>query len=210
VELHPLSQFARIIVLDEHVQPRECILDADRYDIGRSPLCQIVIDRAIISRNHARLERDGARYILCDLNSHNGTFVNGRRLNREERYVLSDHDRIGLGTAEAVLQFIDPNPTADVPGRLYYDRQLNTFVLNRQPLELTPTEFCLLEYLYQHAGQLCAHEDCVRATWKHDYDPDRDADKLHRAIADLRQKLRRFDPSITIDARRGRGYILTL
>lgn len=50
--------------------------------IGRHPSCDIVLPGAAVSRRHARVRfRDGA-WILQDLNSTNGTFLNGRRVGR--------------------------------------------------------------------------------------------------------------------------------
>ena len=49
-----------------------------------------------VSRNHAVLERRGRNIELADLNSENGTFLNGERISRR---VLADGDRVSLGPA---------------------------------------------------------------------------------------------------------------
>ena len=49
-----------------------------------------------VSRNHAVLERRGRNIELADLNSENGTLVNGERITRR---VLAEGDRISLGDA---------------------------------------------------------------------------------------------------------------
>ena len=56
----------------------------------------IVFPESEVSRNHAVLERRGRNIELADLNSENGTLVNGERITRR---VLAEGDRISLGDA---------------------------------------------------------------------------------------------------------------
>src|SRR5512134_1941952 len=55
-------------------------LEGDQVDIGRDSTNGITINDAEISRRHARLTFQGGKYVLEDLGSTNGTFVNGQRL----------------------------------------------------------------------------------------------------------------------------------
>ena len=55
-------------------------LEGDQIDIGRDSTNELVINDAEISRRHARLTFQGGKYVLEDLGSTNGTFVNGQRL----------------------------------------------------------------------------------------------------------------------------------
>ena len=55
-------------------------LEADQLTIGRDSANEITINDAEISRRHARLTFQGGKYVLEDLGSTNGTFVNGQRL----------------------------------------------------------------------------------------------------------------------------------
>ena len=66
--------------------------------VGREPgACDVLLESDLISRRHARVEAGaGGRVEIVDLDSSNGTFVNGRRVGR---VLLSDGDRIGFGTA---------------------------------------------------------------------------------------------------------------
>lgn len=56
------------------------ILEGDQMTIGRDSTNEIVINDAEISRRHSRLTFQGGKYVLEDLGSTNGTFVNGQRL----------------------------------------------------------------------------------------------------------------------------------
>ncbi len=52
--------------------------------IGRAPENELRIDDGRVSRYHAVIERVGMRYRIRDLHSHNGTFVNGKRVEKEQ------------------------------------------------------------------------------------------------------------------------------
>ena len=69
--------------------------------IGRAKGADIIIDAALVSRVHCRLEarRDGVD--VTDLSSTNGTFVNGRRV---ERATLSNGDHLRVGRVELMLE----------------------------------------------------------------------------------------------------------
>ncbi|HSO13789.1 MAG TPA: FHA domain-containing protein [Anaerolineales bacterium] len=56
------------------------VLEGDQLNIGRDSTNEIAINDAEISRRHARLTFQGGKYVLEDLGSTNGTFVNGQRL----------------------------------------------------------------------------------------------------------------------------------
>jgi len=64
--------------------------------IGRTPENQIVVPLKEVSRNHARIVAVAGGYLLKDLGSPNGTFVNGERI---QEHQLQDGDKIVLGPA---------------------------------------------------------------------------------------------------------------
>lgn len=65
--------------------------------IGRGSDCQILLENAGVSRNHAKLLRDGDSLRVVDLHSGNGTFVNGRQVEQAE-VAAGDTLRIGKFT----------------------------------------------------------------------------------------------------------------
>jgi ABC-type multidrug transport system ATPase subunit/ABC-type multidrug transport system permease subunit len=67
------------------------------WKIGSSPTCDIVVDQAIVSGEHCRLGLHNTQYILEDLGSTNGTFVNGHRLAPRTPVYVSRGDLITLG-----------------------------------------------------------------------------------------------------------------
>jgi pSer/pThr/pTyr-binding forkhead associated (FHA) protein len=65
-----------------------------RLLIGRSPDCQLVFADDTVSRRHAELRFDEGRWMLRDLGSANGTWVNGRRVMEAE---VAPGDEVQLG-----------------------------------------------------------------------------------------------------------------
>lgn len=192
---------------EEVIQPAKFYLMNDVSTIGRSSQCDIVVESKAVSRLHAKIERDGLRYLLYDVHSANGTFVNGRRL--REPHVLQDEDQIGLSKPSPLLLFVDADPTDFISGQLRYDERSMTFLLDKKPLELTPAQYKLLFHLYQHAGDVCTRESCAEALWGREYDPGLDAEALDRAISNLRHKLRETKPDAEmLKTSRGLGYVL--
>lgn len=70
-------------------------LDGDQIVIGRDSSSGIAINDAEVSRKHARLNFNGGKYVIEDLGSTNGTFVNGQRL--VSAVVLKSGDVVSLG-----------------------------------------------------------------------------------------------------------------
>ena len=78
--------------------------------IGRSEDADISIDRTEASRYHAKISVEGTNAVIEDLNSKNGTFVNGKRL--DQPTPLSNGDEIWIGRGVAHYRFlIEGEPT---------------------------------------------------------------------------------------------------
>lgn len=69
-------------------------LDRENSVLGRHPECDIVLDVQAVSRQHAKIVRAGADYYVEDMQSRNGTFVNGEKV--EQRQLLRDNDRLKI------------------------------------------------------------------------------------------------------------------
>ncbi|PDW00042.1 FHA domain-containing protein [Candidatus Chloroploca asiatica] len=200
---------ARLIALSDDVTPTELLLGGDEHTIGRSMLCDVVINRQTVSRLHARIVREGPRYLLHDAGSANGTFVNGQLINGP--HILSNHDTIAPGLGGELLRFLDPDPTVVPHTRLRLDERTQAFYLGNALLELTPNQQRLLSRLYRSQGELVSREACAEAIWGRDYDPGLDAEALDRAVSNLRAALRRVGQADELlQTRRGMGYILTV
>ena len=70
--------------------------------IGRSRDNQLVVDDPQVSSHHAEICPTGQGYVIADLNSANGTFVNGQRLVGNSPRPLYSNDKIGIGNTTFV------------------------------------------------------------------------------------------------------------
>jgi DNA-binding response OmpR family regulator len=211
------SLAARLQALAEWVQPRLYLLEGRDCILGRSSGCDVVGDQMLVSRRHARIEPSGARYVLTDLGSANGTFVNGRRLS--EPHLLASDDVIGLGSTSPALRFEDPDETRQLRDPLYYDERALQIYLGREQVPLTQPQLRLLLRLMQRPGGVCTREECAAAVWGAGYEPGADAGRLDQLTSTVRQALRRAyqqahgadkEPPDFIEARRGIGYVLEI
>ena len=91
---------ARLILNCEGVGLIMRELGGDFVTIGRASSNQIVVDHPSVSAHHAALLRTGASYSLKDLNSMNGTWINGDCVADAE---LKDGDTIRFGSVNAIF-----------------------------------------------------------------------------------------------------------
>lgn len=93
-------------------------LEGGQLTIGRDSSNHVAINDAEVSRKHARLTFQGGKFVLEDLGSTNGTFVNGQRLARP--VVLKPGDVVSLGE-QIMLMYeainVDPGATMAAPRR---------------------------------------------------------------------------------------------
>ncbi len=71
--------------------------------IGKSESCHLVVNDPSVSENHAKIFMKGDAYLIKDLGSEHGTFVNGQRINQKN---VACGDTITIG--KVVLEIIDP------------------------------------------------------------------------------------------------------
>ena len=94
----PDEDGAALFVLDPSGQRSRVNLDKFPFLIGRQPDNHLVLRDNRTSRSHARIIQEDEHYILEDLNSRHGTWVNGHRI---ERHLLHNLDRIGFGVEDS-------------------------------------------------------------------------------------------------------------
>ena len=81
----------------------ELVNDTTRIGRERGLEVEITLEAANVSRRHTEIRRQNDSYIVVDLGSFNGTFLNGRRIGDAE--VLKDSDVIQLGRGGPSLRF---------------------------------------------------------------------------------------------------------
>lgn len=190
-------------------------LSNDAITLGRATDCDIVLPERQISRYHARLERDATgSFVIRDLGSKNGTFVNGEPVG-DQPYRLRDGDeielagilRLGFVAGEATLP-LDQMDMDHLPGLLRVNLQTREVCLGRKVLDppLSPAQFTLLHLLVEAGGRVVTRDEIVRAVW-----PDAVGGVTDQAvdalIYRLRERLTELDPDNTyIVTVRGHGF----
>jgi transcriptional regulator with GAF, ATPase, and Fis domain len=91
---------ARLVAVSGPVSGLEIALDEDETSLGRHPSNRIAIADPTVSRNHCLIRRAGMEFHISDLQSENGTLVNGLPI--EERQLLHG-DRITIGQSQFIF-----------------------------------------------------------------------------------------------------------
>lgn len=84
----------KMIVSIDGVVIKEAQLTKDRTSLGRRPYNDIVIDNLAVSGEHAVLQMSGNEVHVEDLNSTNGTYVNGKAI---KKHLLQNSDTVEIG-----------------------------------------------------------------------------------------------------------------
>ncbi len=100
----------KLVGLTDPYKGQVFIIEKEDFLIGRTNSCDLVMNHSTISGRHARIQKFGDHYEIVDLQSTNGTFLNGLRIERKH---LRSEDKVKFDQFE--FQFIDP---ADV-GRTF-------------------------------------------------------------------------------------------
>ena len=118
-----------LILKLKDTQIEEFNLEKSIINIGRSKENDIVIDNIAVSRKHAQIElKEGKGYVLRDMHSSNGTFLNGVQIDTND-HELHDGDAIGLAKFELLVKGLPQAPKAvpkvlpqeDVDGTMIFD-----------------------------------------------------------------------------------------
>lgn len=113
---------SRLIVLQKNGSAKQVNMTRTPFVVGRADSCDLVLDNPLVSRSHAVFEAVGEAMNIRDLQSHNGTYVNGQRV---ENAALCGGDEIKIGGCQ--IRFLaqgGPIAPAEalrlvtVPGRL--------------------------------------------------------------------------------------------
>ena len=92
----------KMIVSIDGVVIKEVQLTKDRTSLGRRPYNDIVIDNLAVSGEHAVLQMSGPDVLVEDLNSTNGTYVNGKAVKKQ---LLQNSDMVEIGKYK--IKYVD-------------------------------------------------------------------------------------------------------
>jgi PAS domain S-box-containing protein len=94
--------FGELVVVSGRYKGHRVPLNRDILRIGRDRTCELALDDEAASRVHSEVVRTEDKFILRDLHSTNGTFLNGARVTESP---LQNGDRIGVGDTVMLAQF---------------------------------------------------------------------------------------------------------
>jgi DNA-binding response OmpR family regulator len=191
---------------------QELPLEAERIILGRAEGCDIILPGQLISRRHASISRVDKHYVLEDLNSHNGTTINGQRLTGP--WQLHDGDCIELGGLRRLF-FVDDEATSTRPQApaigIWLDEAAQDVWVDGQRLypRLSPAQFSLLQLLVAQAGRICTRAEIVAAIWPNTADGVSE-DAIDSVIKRVRARLSEVPRGDRyVRNVRGRGLILS-
>lgn len=211
-----------IVVLEGELKGKHWALERDVTTIGRDDICDIVIPNRRISRQHIALKRvNSDQFMVEDLESKNGTWLNGNRLEGSRR--IDDGDEIHLALSVR-LQFIGRGITApvtqDLPdvipsstfrGRLRIDIEARRVYINNVELDppLSLPQYRLLELLYLNMNRVCTREEVIESVWPEAQGEGVSEQAIDALVRRLRDRLAETDPEwqyiLTV---RGHGFRL--
>jgi uncharacterized repeat protein (TIGR01451 family) len=101
----------QILILDKDKSIRKVSMKSNGLTIGRTGENDIAIDHPGVSRHHARIEFDGENYLVKDLNSKNGTFVEDQRIPSGEQHTWSPDENIRIAETWLRIELADQKGT---------------------------------------------------------------------------------------------------
>lgn len=193
------------------------VVREDVLVIGRGGECDLVLPERQVSREHIRIFCEDDGYYMTDLDSKNGTWLNGKQV-KNETVPLQDGDEIQLALAVKIT-FVGSESTApllvnELPhhlGRLQINHDSRrVFVDNIEvdpPLSLP--QYRLLELLYDGEGAVRTRDEVVAAVWPDAIGEGVSEQAIDALVRRLRDRLAEVDPNhqyiVTV---RGHGFRL--
>jgi len=174
-------------------------LDKAATTLGRWADNDVVVDDRWVSRYHARICREREGYVVEDLGSKNGTFVNGQRIARPTP--LTDGDVVQV-TPLVALTFVDYGSTAPLPGEapapgLQIDLGARQVSVRGRLLDppLSHAQFTFLELLAGEPGRVFSRDEIIAAVWPGDDAQGISDEAIDALVRRIRLRLREIDPA---------------
>ncbi len=190
-------------------EARRWLVEKELTTLGRWSDNDVILPDRLVSRHHAHIRREGSQFMLEDLNSTNGTFVNGERLSAP--HVLQDGDSVQIAP-RFQMRFVDSASTAPMPNhkrarRLQIDEEKRRVTIGESEVELSAAQYSLLLMLFRQAGKVASRRDIAQAVWSDEDAAGVTNQAMDALIRRLRESLAAIDPDHTyIQTVRGHGF----
>lgn len=212
----PDSDRPILIIQSENQPARHWVLAKDDVILGRDEECDLTLAERQISRQHIRIYKQGEIFHIQDLDSKNGTWVNGLQLKGSRE--LHDGDEIHVALSVR-LRFIDSDatspllndPPAFLSGNLRLDPEARRVFV--RGVELNPPlslpQYRLIELLFVNAGRICTRDHVIETVWPEVMSDGVSEQAIDALIRRLRDRLSEVDPETQyIVTVRGHGFRL--
>jgi hypothetical protein len=203
-----------LIVYEGALEGQRWVIEQPQVTLGRGSDCDIVLPERQVSRYHARIERDDGGYLLRDLESKNGTHVNGQEV-RATPYRLKDGDEIQIALC-VKMGFVGADATLPLeltgPHRgLRIDRAARRVFIGGHELAppLSLAQYRLLDLLLDHEAQVVSRDAIVTTVWPEEEGVGISEQAIDALVRRLRDRISAVDPDhayiVTV---RGHGFRL--
>ena len=115
----------KIYIMNGQDKGRSFDLEGDTVTIGRAPDVAARLKDKSVSRNHAEIIRRGNKYLVKDLKSKNGTFIDGMRITAETPYEIKEGVPIAVGKTFFSLGKAYPEDVLDLLDSIDLFKELN-------------------------------------------------------------------------------------
>ena len=206
-----------LVIKDGPLAGREWRVDREEITLGRGEECDIVIADRQISRVHLRVRRESFDFVLEDMGSKNGTFVNGKQVQEGVPVRLEDGDEIHVALAVRLV-FVGAGATVPLSGQgelaimsggLRLDKAQRRVWIGERELEppLSLAQYRLLELLCDASGRVVSREEVVSAVWPESIEDGVSEQAIDALVRRLRDRLAELDKTheyvVTV---RGHGF----
>ena len=130
----------KMIVSIDGVVIKEVQLTKDRTTLGRRPYNDIVIDNLAVSGEHAVVQMTDGQVFLEDLNSTNGTYVNGKAVKKQ---LLQDGDSVEVGKYK--IKFVSDSHGESLEKTMMVKADAGASTPSVAPTPLTPPAPAIIE-----------------------------------------------------------------
>ncbi|PKB66489.1 MAG: hypothetical protein BZY81_07040 [SAR202 cluster bacterium Io17-Chloro-G4] len=201
-------------------------LDKPFLIFGKSSSVDVNVDNVYVSRRHFQIHCKDEVFFVVDLDSTNGTFLNGEKLDPQGERRLRDKDVITLAGEQVVFRFndpvmtlslnthsLDPHPSTaqrDLPvADLVVDAGSRDVWVRGEKLEpsLSRKEFDILELLQRNRGNAVSRDEIASIGWPERLDGVVSPEEIDQYIRRLRLRIEESPstPRIIVTIR-GYGY----
>lgn len=203
-----------LLVSEGELVGQRWTLANDEMLIGRGTDADIVLPERQVSRYHLKIHHRDGRYVLEDLDSKNGTFLNGQQV--KGTVPLQDGDEIQIALCVRLL-FVGTDATVplsfDLPrtdGGMVLEENKRTVSIKGRELDppLSLAQFRLLQMLFDANGSVCGRDDIIEAVWPGTGGVGVSEQAIDALVRRLRDRLAELDDHNYIVTVRGHGFRL--